>query len=245
LLALQSSLLIITFHFHQEKMDQIIAQLRQSLEDDFLSKPERKTLDVALRNERLDKSQLNALRSKVFELASEKVNDKNYRFIVDWIKDVSNTLASYPNTMDKSYSYFSPGETCRNAIIQQLNEAKKQLKICVFTISDDAITESILKAHRRGVSVMVLTDNDKSFDLGSDIQQISRAGIEVKMDRTTDHMHHKFMIIDGSALLTGSYNWTRSAARVNHENIIVTREDGMVKSFLREFDKLWGEMSAY
>ncbi len=226
-------------------MDQIIEQLKKSLDDDFVSKPERKTLDAALRNQPLDIIQLNLLRTKVFELASEKVNDKNYRFVVDWIRDVSNTLASHPSTADKSYSYFSPGETCRNAIIQQLDEAKKQLKICVFTISDDAITESILRAHKRGVGIMIITDNDKSLDVGSDIEQISRAGVTVKMDRTTDHMHHKFMIADERALLTGSYNWTRSAARVNHENIIVTKEEGMVNSFLTEFDKLWGEMSAY
>lgn len=224
-------------------MDQIIEQLKQSLADDFLSKPERKTLETALGSRSLDKNQLNLLRTQIFELASERVNEKNYRFIVDWIKDVNNTITAYPQ--EKSYSYFSPGEACRNAIVQQLNDARKQLKICVFTISDDAITEAILKAHKRGLSVMVLTDNDKSLDLGSDIRQISQAGIAVKMDRTTDHMHHKFMIIDGRAVLTGSYNWTRSAARYNHENIVLTKEEGIVNSFLTEFEKLWNEMSSY
>jgi len=230
-------------------MDQIIEQLKQSLNDDFLSKPERKTLESVLRNQALDKNQLNFLRSKVFELANEKLSDKNYRFIVEWIRDVSNTIINHPqNGLPKpeiSESFFSPGETCRNMIIQQLNEARKQLKICVFTISDDAITESILRAHKRGINIMVITDNDKSLDLGSDIEQISRAGITVKMDHTTDHMHHKFMIVDGITLLTGSYNWTRSAARYNHENIVLTKDVGVVKSFLGEFEKLWKVMNDY
>jgi len=230
-------------------MDQIIEQLKQSLSDDFLSKPERKTLESVLRNQVLDKSQLNLLRSKIFELAGEKVSDQNYRFIMEWLKDVSNTLGNYhQNEQSKSdvcESYFSPGETCRNAIIQQLNQAKKQVKICVFTISDDAITESILRAHKRGVGILVITDNDKSLDLGSDIEQISRAGINVKMDRTTDHMHHKFMVVDGHTLLTGSYNWTRSAARYNHENILLTKDEKVVKSFLAEFDQLWKVMNEY
>ncbi|MEO7992171.1 MAG: phospholipase D-like domain-containing protein [Chryseolinea sp.] len=231
-------------------MDQIIEQLKQSLSDDFLSKPERKTLESTLRSQVLDKDQLSSLRSKIFELANEKVDEKNYRFVVNWIKDVSNTIGNYnPDKSAKkdtsSYAFFSPGEACRSAIVQQLNEARKQLKICVFTISDDAITEAILRAHKRGVGMMVLTDNDKALDLGSDIQQISKAGIAVKMDRTTDHMHHKFMVVDGTTVLTGSYNWTRSAARYNHENIIITKEEGMVKSFLIEFEKLWSQMAEY
>jgi cardiolipin hydrolase len=227
-------------------MDQIIDQLKQSLEDDFLSKPERKTLESFLRSQTLDKSQLNFLRSKMFDLANEKVSDKNYRFIVEWIKDVSNTLGNYSvDELDKSDVFFSPGEKCRNAIVQQLNNAQKHLKICVFTISDDSISESILRAHKRGVGIKVITDNDKSFDLGSDIQRLAKAGIAVKMDDTTDHMHHKFMVVDDNAVLTGSYNWTRSAAQYNHENILLTKDDNVVKSFLTEFEKLWEDMSAY
>jgi phosphatidylserine/phosphatidylglycerophosphate/cardiolipin synthase-like enzyme len=93
--------------------------------------------------------------------------------------------------------------------------------------------------------VRVITDNDKTLDHGSDIEQISDAGIHVKMDRTTDHMHHKFMVVDNQALITGSYNWTRSAARYNHENILLTREPGVIKSYLKEFDQLWKVMSDF
>ena len=79
---------------------------------------------------------------------------------------------------------------------------------------------------------MVITDNDKSLDLGSDIERLAKAGIAVKMDRTTDHMHHKFMV-------------ARSAAKHNHENILVAKEEDVVKSFLTEFEKLWKQMSTY
>jgi len=52
-------------------------------------------------------------------------------------------------------------------------------------------------------------------------------------------------VIDGKALITGSYNWTRSAARFNHENILLTKEGSVVKSFLKEFDQLWKVMEEY
>ena len=34
------------------------------------------------------------------------------------------------------------------------------LDICVFTIADDRLTESILAAHRRGVAVRIITDEE-------------------------------------------------------------------------------------
>jgi phosphatidylserine/phosphatidylglycerophosphate/cardiolipin synthase-like enzyme len=52
-------------------------------------------------------------------------------------------------------------------------------------------------------------------------------------------MHHKFSIFDSKTLLTGSYNWTRSAERANQENIILTDEPRLVSSFQGCFDRLW------
>jgi len=56
------------------------------------------------------------------------------------------------------------------------------------------------------------------------------------------HMHHKFAIMD-ETLLTGSYNWTRSAAQRNYENILVTEERGLLREFTKEFDQLWSKFA--
>jgi len=53
------------------------------------------------------------------------------------------------------------------------------------------------------------------------------------------------MITDNKALITGSYNWTRSAARFNHENILLTREGPVIKSFSKEFEQLWNTLATY
>ncbi|MCP4146824.1 MAG: hypothetical protein GY757_03645, partial [bacterium] len=44
---------------------------------------------------------------------------------------------------------------------------------------------------------------------------------------------------DRSQVLTGSYNWTRSAAEHNHENILTTDEKNVVAAYKEEFEKLW------
>jgi phosphatidylserine/phosphatidylglycerophosphate/cardiolipin synthase-like enzyme len=56
-------------------------------------------------------------------------------------------------------------------------------------------------------------------------------------------MHHKFAIADGTRLLNGSFNWTRSASRVNEENVMVTSEAAAVAAFRTEFDRLWASLA--
>jgi len=224
-------------------MDDIIAHLKESIADEILSKSEKKTLKDLVAEHPLSGDQLNFLRSKIYELANERVTEKNYRFIVEWIKNANSALLHKP--LDKSDAFFSPGEACRNTIIHQINQSISRLRICVFTISDDIITNAILTAHQRKVEIKIITDNDKSLDMGSDIEMLGKKGITIRMDTTSDHMHHKFMVVDERTLLTGSYNWTQSAARYNHENILLTSEAGVVKSFLHEFDNLWKKMEPY
>jgi phosphatidylserine/phosphatidylglycerophosphate/cardiolipin synthase-like enzyme len=217
--------------------------LQQSLEDFYFSKSEKNVLKSLLSGELHDRESVNRIRAKVLELAAEQVTEKNYRLVMQWVKDVNHVLQQSAD--QQSHAFFSPGEDCRQAIIRQMNLSLRELKICVFTISDDEISRAILAAHRKGVAVRIITDNEKSLDQGSDIDKFAREGIEVKMDNSKNHMHHKFMIRDKQSVITGSYNWTLSAARFNHENILLTKEPVVVDSYTNSFDRLWQEMVAY
>ena len=150
---------------------------------------------------------------------------------------------SSEKTINKAY--FSPGTECQQAIISAIENARTSIKICVFTISDDQITAAILAAHQRKIPIKLLTDNEKLLDVGSDIRQLAQAKIEIRTDNTKNHMHHKFAIIDNELLISGSYNWTRSAAMYNHENIIVSNSKELMQDFLVQFDKLWNEMPVF
>jgi cardiolipin hydrolase len=87
--------------------------------------------------------------------------------------------------------------------------------------------------------VRVITDDEKALDLGSDVTALARAGVPVRTDPSPAHMHHKFAVFDRERLLTGSYNWTRGAARDNGENIIVTADPRLIERFARYFERLW------
>jgi cardiolipin hydrolase len=135
--------------------------------------------------------------------------------------------------------YFSPGPDCRIAIEQAMETALDELLICVFTISDDRLSDAIQRAHRNGLTVRVLSDNDKIDDRGNDIERLAASGVDVRIDRSPEHMHHKFMVVDGQTILTGSYNWTRSAETRNEENLVVLDDPFLAGRFAEEFERIW------
>ncbi len=138
-------------------------------------------------------------------------------------------------------SFFSPGNDILDAILENTTNSVSSLDICVFTLSDDRLLDALISCHREGIQIRVLSDNDKQYDRGSDILTLHEIGIDVRVDVSPAHMHHKFMVVDGRTVLTGSYNWTRSAATRNAENLVVIDDGRTAELFLEEFNKLWSE----
>lgn len=55
-------------------------------------------------------------------------------------------------------------------------------------------------------------------------------------------MHHKFMIVDGKILFTGSYNWSETAEQSNLENMVVfegKKYQDLIQKYSDQFDKVW------
>jgi phosphatidylserine/phosphatidylglycerophosphate/cardiolipin synthase-like enzyme len=225
-----------------EELDQA---LRATLEDGRLSRAERQALSEVLRETPLDVARLSQLRARAFALARERTASPGSLELLGWLEELMKLLAHLeaPSAAGASRAYFSPGDACLSAILGLLGKARVSLDICVFTITDDRIARAILEAHARGVRVRVITDNDKQYDGGSDIERLRGAGIALKVDETEHHMHHKFALVDGTTLLNGSYNWTRSAGSFNEENLVVSSEPALVQAFARQFTALWDALA--
>jgi phosphatidylserine/phosphatidylglycerophosphate/cardiolipin synthase-like enzyme len=166
--------------------------------------------------------------------------------VLDWLEDVVKAFARSPATGagETAGAYFSPGMTCIQEVLRQFDKACRSCEVCVFTITDDRITDAILRAHARRVAVRVITDDEKSHDLGSDVDRLRAAGIPCKMDvGNAAHMHHKYALFDGKRLMTGSFNWTRSASEQNEENLMTTPDPVLVAAFQARFDQLWARMT--
>jgi phosphatidylserine/phosphatidylglycerophosphate/cardiolipin synthase-like enzyme len=230
-------------------LPELLAQLDATLADARLSDDERRVLVHTLREASPPEDGLRQLRNRAFDLVRARTADPEQLSLLKWLEGVVRAIDTGRGTDSgmavRSQAFFSPGTACLQAIRQQLRAAKRSVDLCVFTLSDDRITAEVLAAHRRGVSLRCISDNDKEFDLGSDIGQLRAAGIPVAVDRTEAHMHHKFALFDGARLLNGSYNWTRSACEFNEENLVLTNDPSLVRRFADEFDTLWKELQAH
>ena len=217
-------------------MDTLFKIFEKTFEDKKFSRAEKKAVAQLLEEDySLDKNRRDVIRGKLFDIAREGVEGKINQSVIDWLETANKVLL---NRQDTSV-YFSPGEDCRQAITDQLNNTLSSLDICVFTISDNKIAQAIVDCHKRKVKVRIITDNEKVRDYGSDIRSLAAYGIETRIDNSPHHMHHKFAIFDNTAVVTGSYNWTRSAAEYNMENLLITDDKRAVSTFKNEFEKLW------
>jgi phosphatidylserine/phosphatidylglycerophosphate/cardiolipin synthase-like enzyme len=220
--------------------------LRQTLADRRLQTAERKTIADWLARHAGDDGDRAVARSRAFALARSAASP-DPTAIIDWLEEVIKLIARSsapgPSNRETASAFFSPGSMCIQEILRQFAMARRMCDICVFTVTDDRITNAILRAHERGVKVRVITDDEKSHDLGSDVERLRAAGIPCKMDvGQPAHMHHKFALFDGKWLMTGSFNWTRSASEQNEENLIVTPDPVLVSAFAERFEKLWARM---
>lgn len=102
-------------------------------------------------------------------------------------------------------------ENFQERIKEELREARETVRICVAWLSSDSF-ESILKeAVSKGVQVDIVFNDDV-------INKKNLSGIlggvnfyQVKTKRRSNLMHNKFCIIDESAVITDSYNWSKRA----------------------------------
>ncbi|MEK6234519.1 MAG: phospholipase D-like domain-containing protein [Planctomycetales bacterium] len=229
------------------KTNEIERMLAKTLEDRRMSRNEKRALKDVFKETGLRKNELQLLRSKAFDLARAENADPEMREVLQWLEDTVNALDSVappkPKPKSKSQAYFSPGDDCPRKIASMFENAARKVDVCVFTITDNRIANAVLEAHRRGVTVRIISDDDKAGDAGSDVNRLEQSGLAVRVDRSRYHMHHKYALFDNSSLLTGSYNWTRGAAEYNEENFIITTEDHLVKSFSKQFNKLWKELA--
>ena len=222
------------------------AMLRQFLVDNKLCKTEQDALTAWVGKNSHNDHQRAVARSRVFASARQVVTDPMSQQVLSFVEDVLRAVVPMTPAVQSTAAdevYFSPGDACLGAIVRRLRSARSTIDICVFTITDNRISDEILEAHRRGVKIRIITDNDKAYDEGSDIYRFREANIPVVVDETPYHMHHKFAIFDGARVLNGSYNWTRGAADMNEENVMDCGDPDVIARFQGEFNQLWAKLA--
>ena len=124
-------------------------------------------------------------------------------------------------------------------LFKALQQAKVSISVCMLTIASRELGDVLISAHQAGVIVRVVTNDEQLMFSGTQVNRLRRAGIQVRVDKTAFLMHHKFVVVDGELLMSGSLNWTTNALCGNQENVIITSEPKLVLPFINQFEILW------
>ncbi len=132
-----------------------------------------------------------------------------------------------------------------------IDGAEHSIDIAMYSFRDYKILDALQRAVDRGVTVRFIFESaneDRKDPGGTFSAKLEDRGIDVRYINKI--MHHKFAIIDGPTesldeaytgiLITGSGNWSNSAATRYDENTVVIRGDGeLLLRFQKEFNHVW------
>ncbi len=138
------------------------------------------------------------------------------------------------------YNYFAPEDDIPPKVIRFIKGAKRSIHFMAFSFSDDAIGDALIERKRNGVAVEGIVETRGSDGKGGEMPRLAAAGIPVLKDGNKYVMHHKVIIIDGLWTITGSYNFTASAADSNDENILIIKSTTVAQKFEQEYKRIKG-----
>jgi len=150
---------------------------------------------------------------------------------------------------------FAPNSSANDAILEAITNAKHTIHFAVFAFTSVPIADAVIERATNGVQVFGVFDKGwHEASVWSAHQRLLDAGVNVRMDGNEHYypnnpyhgskIHDKIMTIDagyeGSVTLTGSFNFSPSAAvQGNDENCILIYNKAIAVRYRTELEKLY------
>jgi phosphatidylserine/phosphatidylglycerophosphate/cardiolipin synthase-like enzyme len=143
--------------------------------------------------------------------------------------------------------YFSPRGGAMHAIVNELDNSKKEILVQAYSFTSAEIIKALVRAHKRGVLVEVIIDKSQaSGKKYTSADYLAHAGIPTYIDSAHAIAHNKIMIIDRGTLMTGSFNFTKAAEEKNAENLLVIKDNpGLLQRYARNYEEHRGHSERY
>lgn len=130
---------------------------------------------------------------------------------------------------------FTPPSGCGKVIADLISKANESIYVQAYGITSTEIVDELIYAHGRGVKVRVLLDKSNLQDRYSKMKLLQDAGIDVSIDKVPGIAHNKVIIIDLQKVITGSFNFTKSADSRNIENVIIVNDREIAERYLQNW----------
>ncbi len=119
------------------------------------------------------------------------------------------------------HAYFSPNGGCTQAVVDAISAASKTILVQAYSFTSAPIAKALIDAHRRGIDVQVILDKSQRTERYTSATFLANEGVPTYIDPVHKIAHNKIIIIDGKTVITGSFNFTKSAETGNAENLLV------------------------
>lgn len=141
--------------------------------------------------------------------------------------------------------YFAPYDDCEARAMAVLDTARRTVDVAQYNIRNERFVAKLDELRARGVAVRIVVDaKNAARDYNTVDDLIEAMGFDLVRHENTRAayaiMHHKFTIVDGAVVMTGSYNWNETAQDVNDENLLVLRDPALAAAYKAEFEELRG-----
>jgi phosphatidylserine/phosphatidylglycerophosphate/cardiolipin synthase-like enzyme len=134
-------------------------------------------------------------------------------------------------------NFFAPADKVMDKLVAEVKTAKRSIKFMVFTYTHADLANAMIERAKAGVQVQGVIEN-RGASQGA-LPALFCAKLPVKTDGNKYTMHDKVIIIDDSTVITGSFNFTKSADESNDENVLIIRNSNVAAAFVQEFNKIY------
>ena len=142
--------------------------------------------------------------------------------------------------MPKMKVLFSPQGGISKEVSRLIQAARVEIAVAAYAFSSKYMGNALVTAKNRGIKNRLILDKDNAEKDYTIDEWLIQQGIDTRFIQVKNGcMHHKFMIIDGKILITGSYNFTNDSEFRNYEAAIFTKDKTLLQSFAAEFERLW------
>ena len=131
---------------------------------------------------------------------------------------------------------------CDELLIANIAKAKHSIYAAVYTFAKKSIALALIERAKQGVKIHLKIDKLQSEFKYTKILigMMRKSGITItliNMPKKTC-MHDKFAVIDKEIVMTGSFNWTRTASEKNYENIVMISSAKIAEKYIRAWEKI-------
>lgn len=130
-----------------------------------------------------------------------------------------------------------PEESIDDYVIASIQSAKRTVDAVSYEFNLPTMAEALIDAHNRGLIVRLVTDTDSMGEEA--VQEIIDAGVPVVEDDRSAIMHDKFVILDGTTLWAGSWNFTENDTYRNNNNLLALTSSRLAANYQTEFNEMF------